>query len=228
MVLKLGFILIGLIVSLWGFVYELSYFNQLKIQIPRDASIFHYFASGMKPIALMAFGLLIFATAKYLFTTRPQETSEEVLKQTKALAANAKLKGIRDVKTSARIGVLVSFLFYLAVRYDLRPPAFLQDEASGLGMIWYYMAWVAFLLSFPLLYLEETPSKPLALILLIISIVFIYASGGIFDAREASMDNGVIRDTIFHINTAGGSFNAKAIPIFEQVVAFFKIPFVSP
>lgn len=226
--LKLGLILTAPTIALWGFVYEYNYFAYLGIPIPRGTSFLHYFASGMRPLFSILLIIILFATAKYLFTTKPQEASDKILIKTNALVADAKLKGIRGKKISAGLSILVSFLFYLTVSYNLRIPIILPENSLGLGVIWYYMIYVAFYLSLPLLYFEEIPSKLFAYILLIIAIAFVYASGGVFEAQSASSNNGLIRDSIFRVTNTGTSFDAKAKPILEKFVAFFKVPFFNP
>ena len=191
-----------LLLGLWGYAYEYSYFRALDLNVLDTLRALHFVLSAGSYIVPMLVIILIYVHLGKFFTKRVYEDDTKViLKQLESTTFEKEIFG-------ARLAVMVSVIYWLStvllpkVGVDLR-----------LGTIFLYLTFVNLQFFLPPLLLSPPHSRMSVLVAFVVSVTLCFSAGGYGFALNAKRANEVIRDDfLVRIVRSGGAALATVKP----------------
>ena len=202
--LKSSFIalFISLPFAFWGWAYELSYFNVLKLNVSDTFNYIHYVLSGGFWVILFLCTLLLMTAIEKFFSKNIEKNDWDAVKNSLSKTQ------FSDVIGHARVGFFLSISYLLIVTFVPSGFWFISD----LGSLYLIIVFYVILLFFAGLWLSPNHSKFSVIIIFIISIGACLAAGGMTHARANLKLEKIVRDDylVTITKTKDGKFIATA------------------
>ena len=212
-------IFVSLPFAFWGWAYELSYFNVLKLNVSDTFNYIYYVLSGGLWVVIV-FGTLILITSILKFFSKNIEKNDW-----DAVKESLSKTQFSDVIGQARVGFFLSIGYLIIVIFVPSGYWFISD----IGNIYLVMVTNIIQLFFAGLWLSPQQSKFAVIIVFTISIGACMAAGGIANGRASLKLENIVRDDylITIAKTKDGKFIATAKTLEIPVPLMIKKLFMS-
>lgn len=194
----------------WGYIYELTYFTTLGLNVNDVLTVDSYIFSSGRTIGFIVLFIVVFTQFVKFFTKSIHDDDVAILK------SRLSERSFANEIASARTSCVISVLFWLVVFFGHRIG--ITEDFSYLYMYFIYVNATLFSTS---LLLSPPHAKITVFLLFSVSIALCFSAGAYGRANYAIKTDGIVRDDmVVKVINDDGKFTAKAASL------PFKLPYL--